>query len=411
MSELKEFHNENRNHEIRKLEMELRKTIDELKAKNKDLKEQKENAERSDKLKSIFLANMSHEIRTPMNSIIGFSSLLLHNNYSKTKSKEYLNIINKNGEGLLKLINDIIDFSKIEVGELKLDKSEFHMSELMDEIYKSFSVNKELINKNITFSFDKTQFDCSIKTDKNRLKQILNNLIFNAIKFTDVGEIKFGCYFIEPNILKCYVKDTGSGISRDDQKEIFNRFTQVNRKEHSKKEGTGLGLSIVSGLIELLDGKINVISKIDKGSIFYFSIPIEKSNINKKIKKTINKKYNFNNTRLLVAEDIDNNFDLLYEYLKDTGCDIFWAKNGLDCVNYFKNHKYDIILMDMRMPIMSGYEAIKEIRKIDKKIPIIAQTAYGFSDDEKKLLDLGCSDYLSKPIFKDDLLKTISKYI
>jgi len=410
MSELKEFHDENSNHEVRKLEMELRKTIKELQIKNKDLKEQKEKAESSDKLKSIFLANMSHEIRTPMNSIIGFSSLLINNGHNKTKSKEYLKIINKNGEGLLKLINDIIDFSKIEVGELKLEKNEFHMDELMDEVYKSFSVNKQLIDKNINFKID-SKPNCCITSDKNRIKQILNNLISNSIKFTDSGEITFGCYFIKPNILKCYVKDTGSGVSCDDQKEIFNRFTQVNRKEHSRKEGTGLGLSIIKGLIELLDGKINVKSKIDKGSIFYFSIPIEKSSVEIKTKRTINKTCDFSGIRILIAEDIANNFDLLFEYLNDTNCDIFWAKNGLECVNYFKETNYDIILMDMRMPVMSGYEAIQKIREIDKNIPIIAQTAYGFSDDKQKLIDLGCSDYISKPIFKNDFLKILSKYI
>lgn len=411
MSELNKFHNENRNSEVKKLEMELRKSIEELQIKNKDLKTEKEKAEKSDKLKSIFLANMSHEIRTPMNSIIGFSSLLLNNGHSKHKAKEYLKIINKNGEGLLKLLNDIIDLSKIEVGELKLDKSEFHMSELMDDIYKSFSVNKELINKNIDFKVINSKLDCSIISDKNRIKQILNNLVSNAIKFTESGTIKFGCYFINPNLLKCYVMDTGPGISCDNQGEIFDRFTQIDRKEHSKKEGTGLGLSIIKGLIELLGGKINIKSKIDKGSIFYFTIPIEKTNIEKKRKRRINKKYNFNKIRILIAEDIENNFDLLYEYLKDTNCDIFWAKNGLECVNFFKNNKYDIILIDMRMPIMSGYEAIKEIRKFDDVIPIIAQTSYGFSNDKTKLLELGCSEYLSKPISKDELLKTISKYI
>ena len=412
MSELKEFHNENRNIEVRKLEMELRKTIEELQINNKDLKEQKERAEQSDKLKSIFLANMSHEIHTPMNSIIGFSSLLLSNGHNRSKTKEFLKIINKNGEGLLKLINDIIDFSKIEVGELKLDKIEFNMNELMNEIYNSFLINKNLINKNIKFNIDTKENNiCHILSDKNRIRQILTNLISNAIKFTESGEIKFGCYFIEPNILKCYVKDTGPGISCDNQKEIFDRFVQINRKEHSKKEGTGLGLSISKGLIELLNGEMNVKSKIDKGTIFYFTIPVEKIKKIEKIKMTHNKKYNFNNVKISIAEDIEDNFDLLYEYLKDTNCDIFRAENGLECLKLFKKNKYDIILMDIRMPIMSGYDAIKEIREIDKTIPIIAQTAYGYTNDKERLLKLGCSDYLSKPMSQDNLLKTISKYI
>jgi len=412
MSQMDEFHKENKNMRLKELEMELRKTIEELQNKNKDLEEQKNKAEKSDKLKSIFLANMSHEIRTPMNSIIGFSSLLMNNGHSKTQTKQYLDIINKNGEQLLKLLSDIIDLSKLEVSELKLDKSEFHISELMGDIYNSFSVNEELKNKKIKFVLDKSfDLNCTLLSDRYRIKQILNNLISNAIKFTDSGTITFGCYFTKTNILKCYVKDTGTGIENKHQKEIFNRFVQVNRNEHYRKEGTGLGLSITKGLIKLLGGNISVKSIKGKGSIFYFTIPIIKTTKIEKENEIIKTKYNFKGIRILIAEDIEDNFDLLYEFLHMTKCDVFWANNGLECINLFKTNRYDIILMDMRMPIMDGYEAIKKIREIDKHIPIIGQTSYALEIDKNKLMELGCSDYLSKPIDKNLLLSTISKYI
>lgn len=413
MSELKEFHNENKEEELKKLEMELRKTIDELKYNNAQLKVEKERAEKSDKLKSIFLANMSHEIRTPMNSIIGFTKLLLTNGFNKSQTKKYLKIINKNSEQLLTLLNDIIDLSKIEIGELKLDKSEFSLTTLMEEIYSSFYVNKHLQEKQIDFKYDfYEELDCNVISDRNRLKQILNNLISNAIKFTEKGSIHFGCYFIEPGILKCYVKDTGPGISDKHKYEIFNRFVQVDREEHSKKEGTGLGLSITKGLIKLLGGEIGIKSKKDKGTIFYFTIPVQKTEDNSEISdNVIDKKYDFSNVNILIAEDIEDNYQLIREILKKTKCNMKWVKDGLQCLNEFKKRKYDIILMDMRMPIMSGYDAVKRIRELDKDIPIIAQTAYALTNDKQNLLSIGCSEYIPKPIDNNELLSTISKYI
>lgn len=415
MSHIKEF--DNKDNDILKLESELRKTIEELKYNNKELESalirannEKIKAENADKLKTIFLANMSHEIRTPMNGIIGFSNLLLNKKFSKTLTKKYLTIINKNSEELLNLLDDIIDLSKIEIGELKFNNTEFPISKLMDEIYSSFTLNKYLLNKNINLNIKNKLNDFDIITDRHRLKQILNNLISNAIKFTNEGSIEFGCYFIGEN-LKCYIKDTGIGIDKKYKKEIFDRFFQIDSEEKYKKEGTGLGLSIVIGLIRLLKGNINFRSIKGKGTIFYFTIPVKIKKhyhtTNKKIKET----YNFKNKKILIAEDVEDNYELIYEILKETKCHIKWVKNGLDCLNEYKNNKYDLILMDMRMSIMDGYETVEKIREFDKKIPIIAQTAYALSDDKEILLSIGCTEYISKPIQDNRLLSLISKYI
>jgi len=406
-----DYHKHNKNNDIIDLEFELKKIIEELQIQNEELKKERDRAEKSDKLKSIFLANMSHEIRTPLNSILGFSSLLLNKYYSRRDIKRYLNIINKNGEQLLKLINDIIDLSKLEVGELKLDIEYFNIKNLLTDIYQSFSFNNKIINNKIKFkiNIDKKLMNCLIQSDKYRLEQILVNLISNSIKFTRNGDIiEFGCYLLNSNLLKCYVKDTGIGFNKKDKDIIFNRFIQLDNI--SNRKGTGLGLSIVKGLIKKLNGNINVTSIQNKGTIFYFTIPVDINKVTiKKIKKQ--NKFNFKNIDILIVEDIEYNFELLREMLLNTKCNIYWASNGVECLKYMKNKRYDIILLDIRMPVMDGYETIKRIRKIDKNIPVIAQTAYAISNDKDKLIQLGCSDYISKPIKKDELYSIISKYI
>lgn len=417
MSEHKEFHLENKDKDSLIIESVLKNTIEELEFKNNQLeksldkvKKEKENAEKSDKLKTIFLANISHEIRTPMNSIIGFSNLLLNKKTNRTELKKYLEIINRNSEELLNLLNDIVDFSKIEINELKINKTEFSMSLLMDEIYSSFSLNKKLIQKNINFNNCFQSDDKIIISDRYRLKQIMNNLISNSIKFTNNGDIEFGCYFIGDKTLKCYVKDTGIGMSKEYKNKIFDRFFQINTKEKDRREGTGLGLSISKGLIKLLGGDINYKSIKGKGTIFYFTIPVKKVNSNN-YKREYKKKYNFKNKNILVAEDIEDNFQVIYEILKDTKCNIKWVENGLECLDEVKKNKYDIILLDMRMPVMSGYEALSKIREIDENIPIIAQTAYALLDDRERLISMGFNDYVSKPLKRNELLYMISKFI
>jgi signal transduction histidine kinase len=428
MSEIKEYHNENKTEEVKKLEIELRDTIQELEIKNQELESYNEElkntiieldkarieAEKSDKMKSIFLANMSHEIRTPMNSILGFSEILLNNGFNRRQTKKYLIIINKNGEQLLKLINDIIDLSKIQVGELKLEESTFSVDEFCDEIYENFSVNSQLIKKDIKLLYNMPEEldDIYITTDRERLKQVMNNLIGNSIKFTEKGRIEYGCDIIGEDKLKIYVKDTGIGLDEKNKYEIFNQFVQINSKEYSKKEGTGLGLSISKGIIELLGGKIFIESEINKGTTISFTIPVKISKevfINEKTNE--NYDYNFYDKNILVAEDIEDNFNLIKEMILPTNCIIQWAKDGKEAIELYNKYDFDIILLDMRMPVMSGYEVLEIIRKENKEIPIISQTAYAFADDKKKLIDKGCNDYISKPINRKELLNLISKYL
>ncbi len=400
--------------------------ITDRKKYEEEIKEAKSKAEESDKLKTLFLANMSHEIRTPLNSIIGFSKLLLKNGFNKNEIKKYLITINKNGEQLLKLINDIIDISKIEVNEIKLEKTMFFINDLMEELYDIFISDINLNRKKLKLIYKKSnkKLNPYIEADKMRLKQILDNLLSNAIKFTEKGKIEFGYEFINdppihmgnnPNIIKFYVRDTGIGIDKSKQKEIFDRFIQLNRKEHSKRSGTGLGLSISKGLVKLMDGEIDVISEINKGSEFYFSIPFSKIDYGIIEKEDyINNNYNeisFKGIKILVAEDVDDNYELIKEMLIPTKCEIIRAKNGVEALNLLEKNKFDIILLDMRMPIKSGYDVIYKIRKTDKILPVIAQTAYALSNDKDNLIKLGFTDYISKPIDRELLIKTISKYI
>lgn len=383
-----------------------------------ELKKSKQKAERADKLKSIFLANMSHEIRTPMNSIVGFSELLMSQNFSKTQSNKYLRIINRNGEQLLTLINDIIDISKIESGEMKTEKRIFDISEFMEDTYSTLSINPNLINKDIHLYYyiDDSILNHKISTDMMKLKQILTNLIMNSIKFTEDGSIEFGCKESGDNIIEFYVEDTGIGIDMEHQKEIFERFVQVGNNSHSKKEGTGLGLAISKGLVELLGGKIWLESEINKGTKFTFQIPvdivgsksIEELSVMDNIKYH---EYDFNDKKILIAEDVHDNYILMKEILLPTGCDIKWAKNGYEVIKMIDTDTYDLLLLDMRMPVMDGYEVLSHIRKYNKDLVIIAQTAYALSNDRENLIKDGCNDYISKPIRRNELLNIIYKNV
>jgi len=410
MANGKEFLEHKKENEIRELELELREIIKELTEKNERLKEEKEKAEKSDRLKSMFLANMSHEIRTPMNSIIGFSELLTTNGFNEQQIKKYLDVINKNGSQLMSLINDIIDFSKIEVGELRLEKISFSLYNLIEEIYESFSINQKLLNKKIKLLYylPEDLDDCNIISDRTRLKQVIDNLISNSIKFTDKGFIEYGCEIVENNNIKFYVKDTGIGISEEDQEEIFNRFYQVNRKEYLK--GTGLGLSISKGIIELLGGKIYVKSELNKGTEFYFILPVEVSEEKiEKSEKLID--YDFIHKEILITEDIKDNFNLIREILHSTLCNLDWAKTGKECLEMVKNKKYDLLLLDIRLPDIDGDKIIEIIRGNKNNIPIIVQSAFAYMDDKDRMMKLGCNEYISKPINRGELLKLMSKYL
>lgn len=385
-------------------------------AKNSYIKE-KEKAEISDKLKSAFLANMSHEIRTPMNAILGFTQLL-QKDLSKEKKETFLKIINENGHSLLRLIEDIIDISKIEAGEMEIKENDCNVKSIIEEVASTFrqSLNEDK-KKHIEIREDLQINDLSIVADDARLKQVLINLVSNAIKYTEKGHITLGCTREMKN-LKFYVEDTGTGIRAEDIEEIFDRFRKIETEESVKiQPGTGIGLSISKNLIRLMGGAISVSSSYGKGSIFYFTIPFKPSATRfieeKKVRNTFELgKFALKGKLILIAEDDRTNFEFLKKVVERTGAEVLRAKDGKEAVDLFQEKdNIDLVLMDIMMPEMNGYEASRLIKKMNKKTPIIAQTALAMEGDAEKVLGSGCDDYISKPIRIIELHKIIAKHI
>jgi PAS domain S-box-containing protein len=374
----------------------------------------KEKAEQSDALKSAFLANMSHEIRSPMNSIVGFAKLLEDSDISKDERMEYSAIINSKSKQLLNLINDIIDISKIESGIIETNPKHFNLNNLLRVIKSDFSKNAS--EKNLSFDIytglrdDKAVFYC----DPLRIKQLLTNLVSNAIKFTDHGGVKLG-YKIKDQNIEFFVKDTGIGIEKEKQEIIFKRFMQVDNSFTRQFGGTGLGLALVKEIVDHLKGSIKLESEPGKGSTFYVTLPCktEENHGIKEISQNEKKaKIDFNGKTFLVAEDEFTNYKLMEKILIRRNAEIIWAKNGREAVELYKQHSdiIDVIIMDLKMPIMNGYEATGLIKQLNKEIPIIALTAYAMSDDEKKALDAGCDRYITKPVSIELLFDIINEY-
>ncbi len=381
-----------------------------------DLKDSKHKAEESDRLKSAFLANMSHEIRTPMNGILGFVGLLNNPNISSEKREKYLNIINASSEQLLGIINDIIEISKIESGQVKVIHRKTNINNILDNLFSQYDLDKKLKNKeNIKLSVSKPleNNDCEILTDDIKLKQILTNLLSNAIKFTEKGEIEFG-YHVKKEFLEFYVKDTGIGISKDKHQIIFERFRQEDESQTRKFGGTGLGLAISKALSELLGGKIWIESKKNNGAAFIFNIPFRKID-SKNFYETDNKElvnYNWKNKKILIVEDTDFARQFLEEALEDTQVNIITAINGKEAIKkYHEIPAPDLILMDIQLPDINGFDVTRQIKQYNPEIPIIAQTAYGMSGDKEKAITAGCDDYISKPIIIKELLNKIHHFL
>ncbi|MBU0764176.1 MAG: PAS domain S-box protein [Bacteroidetes bacterium] len=374
----------------------------------------KERAEESDRLKSAFLANMSHEIRTPLNGILGFSQMLKETGYSKKQKEEFVDIITKSGNQLLDIISDILDISTIEAGEVSIHKEKFNLNNLLDDIRKLF-VSSVALEKNkkpeFKTSYDLPDKESLINSDPGKLQIILNNLVSNAFKFTKKGFIEMG-YRVVSDRLEFYVKDTGIGIPPDKQKIIFERFRQADDSHTRRFGGTGLGLSIARGFVELLGGSLWLESEPGKGSAFYFTVPYTSESATVRKEKNGKKgNIDWSNLTILIAEDEEMNYRLLDTILHGYGAHIHWAKNGYEAVDIVSRNAVDIVLMDIKMPEMDGFTAIKKIRKIKPGIPVLAQTAIAMPDELRKLSKSGFSDYLIKPINRNDLLKKIEKFI
>ncbi|MDB8928138.1 ATP-binding protein [Parabacteroides merdae] len=390
-----------------KLKNKLLILIDKQKEDEIELRKAKDKAEESDRLKSAFLANMSHEIRTPLNAIVGFSNLLTMAEDEEERN-EYINIISSNNELLLQLINDILDVAKIEAGTLEFIDSEIDINALLSDIEQSSRLKAP---EGVQISFVEKMPYCIIMSDKNRLAQIITNFINNAIKFTKEGSIRFG-YRHKDDKLLFYVRDTGCGIEPEKKDLVFNRFVKLN----SFAQGTGLGLAICQMIVKKMGGEIGVESQLGKGSTFWFTLPdtvIHGIDV-QSIKTAVNEDAVIDNTNpkkatLLIAEDNESNYILIRAVLKEY--DLLHAHDGNEAVRLYREHRPDLILMDLKMPDMDGYEATVEIRKEDSDIPIIAVTAFAFSEDEQRVKQNGFNGYAAKPIKPAELKKIIVQYL
>ena len=383
------------------------------------LREAKEKAEESDRLKTAFLANMSHEIRTPMNGIIGFSNLLRNPGISEDEKNEFLNHITSCGNTLLTLIDDIIDISKIEAGQIKIRVAECNVNAILDELRESFEASKAKESKQQIQLVAKKQLpnnQAFILTDPFRFRQVVSNLIGNALKFTLEGFIEFGYTIQSDESLLFYVKDTGIGIPKDKQQIIFERFGQVlDSNFFINQKGTGLGLAISSNLVKLLGGRIWVESEPGMGSSFNFTLPyhqIQVDSDNEVVNEVPSSNTLFVGKTVLIADDEEVNYLFFKHLLKTSEIKLLWAKNGKEAIEIIhSNPEISMVLMDCKMPILDGYSSTRAIKELRPNLPVIAQTAFAMTDEIEKSREAGCNAYLSKPIKVKQLFDVLNKYL
>lgn len=389
--------------------------INEYKEREEELIEAKSRAEESDKLKTAFLSNMSHEIRTPLNGIVGFSALLSDNSYSETEKSEFSDIINSNAKMLLALINDILDLSRIESNTIKFELREFSLNRQIEEV---ITLQQRYAKEGVQIVSDLGDEEITLVFDKLRNYQIINNLVSNSIKFTEKGEVRIGARSY-PEYTEIYVSDTGKGMDGNQVEKVFSRFY----KADEFSTGSGLGLAICKALIEYFGGTIRAESVPGKGTKVTYIIP--RKNLTEDQKKEIhsttrqNMDHNtFNSQKeqpgsvptILIAEDLESNFILL-KIILSRHYNILWAKNGIEAVSIFKEQKPDLVLMDIKMPLMDGLEATKAIREESPHVPIIAQTANAFESDHIQAIEAGCNDVITKPIKSKRLLEVVDMQI
>jgi len=382
--------------------------------RTEELVSAKNRAEQSDRLKSAFLANMSHEIRTPMNGVLGFADLLKNPELTGEKQQMYVKIIEQSGKRMLNIINDIINISKIESGVTEITFSLSNVNEQLEYLYRFFKPEAEKKGIQLYKQNSLSGKEAFIRTDREKIFAVLTNLVKNALKFTSSGSILFG-YQKNGEFLEFFVKDTGIGINNEVKEIIFERFRQGSESLTRNYEGSGLGLSISKAYVNMLGGKIWVESEEEKGSTFYFTIPYynecfelvtDKNNVQLKVmERQLNKK------KILIVEDDEASEILLSIAVSEFKKEIIKARTGVEAVQACRNyHDIELVLMDIQLPELNGYEATKQIRLFNKNVIIIAQTAFGLIGDREKAIAAGCNDYISKPIEKDMLRSIIRKY-
>jgi len=404
--------------EKEKLAEVLRLANKELAVKNEEKEKReaeliaaKEIAEESDELKTAFLQNISHKIRTPLNGIIGFSELLNHEDLNKDEIKEFTSLIGQSGKRLLEIVNNILDISKIQTGQVRIEQKPVSINLLFSDLLTFFDPVAKAKSINLHYHIPENE-DRTIFSDEGKLNQILTNLISNAIKFTKSGDIDFG-YEIKDDLVQLYVKDTGLGIPPKLYEKVFDKFVQTEQSLCKDYEGAGLGLSICKGLVELLGGKIWFDSEINKGSTFYFVLPykaiVEPSLTVEKYSEIPGKR---SQRTILIAEDDWISFQYLRTILEKSDITVLHAENGEQAVEFVKNtSEIDLILMDIKMPVMDGIEATKIIKRIRPDLPIIAQTAYTYSEEKNKISAIGCDEYLTKPLEYVKLNELLRMYL
>jgi PAS domain S-box-containing protein len=394
--------------------MAIKVDVSDRKKLIEELIKAKDQAEESDRLKTSFLHNISHEIRTPMNAIIGFSGFLIDPDLNHEKRKYFIDIIGQSCNQLLSIISDIVSIATIEAGQEKIVEKEIDLNSALVLLQQQFLLKAKTQNISLIIESFSSENDVKLYSDETKLMQILSNLIGNALKFTKQGSVTFGFSVLEKD-LEFYVKDTGIGISPEMHKVIFERFRQVESTSTRQFGGSGLGLSISKAYVELLGGKIWLISEPGKGSTFFFTIP-HKIREKKSIPETEYEDHKIIDSEasktILVAEDEDSNFMLLEELLQVLNVTVIRAINGLEAVEICKSGKnIDLVLMDIKMPIMDGYEATKQIRTMRPYLPVVAQTAYSEETEKHKAIACGCNDFITKPFKKDILIAKVRKQL
>ncbi len=394
--------------------------ISERKKIQSELIDAKEKAEESDQLKSAFLANMSHELRTPLNAVIGFAGLMLESGPDKD-TLTYSDIILKSGQHLLSLVEDLFDISMIESGQIKLNNEEVDLLAVLRDVRDIILGERLRENKtgvDLFLSLDNSEDTVKLVTDSRKLKQILLNLLRNALKFTDMGSIEFGFVLKKEagnDIFQFFVRDTGIGIDKNYHETIFNIFRQIDDKHNRKFGGMGIGLAIAKKNTELLGGTIWVESEPAKGSVFYFTIPVSKGKDDVEIiteHKTESMAKDYSGKTILIAEDERSNFDFLKILFSRMNIKVLWAQDGKEAVDICENDpSIDLVLMDIKMPVMNGFEATKIIKTFRPDLPVVAQTAYAMISDKQEAEDAGCDGYLSKPIKINYLTEILEKYL
>jgi len=402
------LYNERLISKLEKRNIDLEKEIEAHKKTLNELIRAKEIADENDKLKSAFLANMSHEIRTPLNTIVGFSNLMSQRDADSSTYAKMAHYIGFNSKVLIKIIDDILDVSKIESGTMTINKERIDINEILTHVISANEITKtDLLRENIELRCKCNQEKGFVVADKTRLVQILNNLILNALKFTDEGYVEVGCNVIGNATVQFYVKDTGVGISEDEISKIFTRFYKVNN-DFNTFRGMGLGLSISKEFIERMGGDLHVESEVNVGSTFYFNLPYIKDEQLLPEKQENKVLANLKDKHILIAEDDNGNYMLARMILKRAGAIVIRAENGLEAVQICQeNNEIDAILMDIKMPVMDGIEATKIIRETNRELIIVAVTAFAYAGLSKNISSVGFNDIITKPVDFNLLLSAL----